>query len=69
MKKKKSNKQFTLGALLSEMAAGVAAGVPTVVDVSNTINSDVVWNSDTDGDGVIDQIYLVDEAVFVGDIY
>jgi len=42
MKKKKSNKQFTLGALLSVMAAGVAAGVPTVVDVPNTIKSDVV---------------------------
>ena len=47
--------------------AGVALANPTIVTVPNTIDTDTVWDSDTNDDGVIDQIYFLDEAVFVGD--
>ena len=47
--------------------AGVALANPTIVTVPNTIDTDTVWDSDTNDDGVIDQIYFLNEAIFVGD--
>ena len=57
---------FTLTALLATALASTASAM-TIISPPNTIDTDTVWDSDTDDDGVIDQIYYLEEAVFVGD--
>ena len=42
--------------------------MPSVVNVPANISADTVWDSDTDDDGTIDQIYYIDSAIFVGDL-
>ncbi|MCH1510584.1 MAG: hypothetical protein L7T84_15360 [Akkermansiaceae bacterium] len=68
MKKTTSKKQFTMTALLGLFVVGAASAVPTKVDVPVSITEDTVWDSDTDDDGIIDQIFHIDTAVFVGDL-
>ncbi len=68
MKNTTSKKQFTMTALLSMVVAGAASAMPTIVPVPASIGADTVWDSDTNDDGTIDQIYYIDQAVFVGDL-
>lgn len=67
MKKEITNHRFTLTALLGIAMVGVASAMPTIVIPGDTIDTDTIWDSDTDGDGIVDQIYYLDKAVFVGD--
>jgi hypothetical protein len=39
-----------------------------IIPVTSDITVDTTWDSDTDDDGTIDQIYFLDQAIFVGDL-
>lgn len=67
MKKENQNRVFSLTALLGLAMVGAALAMPTVITAPDTIDVDTVWDSDTNDDGEIDQIYYLDQAVFVGD--
>lgn len=45
-----------------------AAPAITVEAVVGDITSNTTWNSDSNGDGVLDKIYFIDKAIFVGDL-
>jgi len=66
MKKQITNHRFTLTSLLGIAMVGLASAVPTIVIPGDTISTDTVWDSDTDDDGIVDRIYYLDKAVFVG---
>ena len=68
MKNQMKQRIFTLSALVGLGITGVGFAMPTVVQTPDVIRVDTVWDSDTDDDGVIDQIYYMDRAVFVGDL-
>ncbi len=67
MKHQTKRQTFTLSALLGFGLANVLSAMPTIIQPPNTIDTDTVWDSDTNDDGEIDQIYYLDEAIFVGD--
>ena len=69
MKQQTRQKAFTLSALLGFALAGVATANPIIEVVPDTIDTDTTWDSDTDGDGVVDKIYFMSEAAFVGDFF
>ena len=66
MKYQRQRKTLILSAILAGGLANVISAAPILIQPPNTIDTDTVWDSDVDDDGEIDQIYYLDEAVFVG---
>jgi hypothetical protein len=66
MKYQTKRQTLTLPAILGFGLANVLSAMPTIIQPPNTIDTDTVWDSDTNDDGEIDTIYYLDEAVFVG---
>lgn len=67
MKKETKRHPFTMTALLGVAMLGTASAMPTVILPDLEIATDTTWDSDTDNDGVVDQIYYLDAAIIVGD--
>ncbi|HCN81879.1 MAG TPA: hypothetical protein DIS80_12140, partial [Verrucomicrobiales bacterium] len=66
MKYQRQRKTLILSAILAGGLANVISAAPILRLSPSTIDTDTVWDSDVDDDGEIDQIYYLDEAVFVG---